>query len=208
MPRNVTLVRTGVANTASVIAALERCGCACEISEDAGAVEAAETLVLPGVGSFAAGMESLDNAGLTGVVRERIRRGRATLAVCLGLQLLAAESEEAPGVAGLGVIEGHVTRFGRGVSVPQFGWNRIESAGGLVEPGFAYFANSYRLTDAPLGWQVAWSDHGGRFVAAIQRDAVLACQFHPELSGQWGQSLLRRWLAMSAVVGSNGGAAC
>ncbi len=207
MGPTATIVRTGVANTASVAAALERCGCRCVLSDDPGEVAAAGLLVLPGVGSFAAGMESLERAGLAGVVRGRVASGGPTLAICLGMQLLCASSEESPGVAGLGVIDARVKRFGGGVRVPQFGWNWVEGAGGeLVEPGFAYFANSYRLADAPAGWSVSWAEHGGRFVAAIERGAVLACQFHPELSGAWGAGLLGRWLARCAV--GAGGAAC
>ncbi|MCC7388576.1 MAG: imidazole glycerol phosphate synthase subunit HisH [Phycisphaerales bacterium] len=201
-----TIVRTGVANTASVVAALARLGCACTLSDHPAEVADAELLVLPGVGSFGAGMGSLAAAGLVDALRDRIERGRATLAICLGLQLLCAASEESPGVEGLSVLDTRVERFGAGVTVPQFGWNRVESEGGLVEPGFAYYANSYRLNEAPAGWRTAWSDHGGRFVAAIERDAVLACQFHPELSGQWGRAMLRRWLARCGV--REGRAAC
>ena len=74
----------------------------------------------------------------------------------------------------------------------------------LLQGGFAYFANSYRLTSLPPGWRGAWADHGGRFVAALERGAVLACQFHPELSGAFGHDLLRRWLAL----GADGGGGC
>jgi imidazoleglycerol phosphate synthase glutamine amidotransferase subunit HisH len=84
------------------------------------------------------------------------------------------------------------------------GWNRVEAGEGcrLIESGFAYFANSYRLVDPPDGFCAAFSDHGGRFVAALERGGLLACQFHPELSGGWGLLLLKRWLEQ------NGGGAC
>jgi imidazoleglycerol phosphate synthase glutamine amidotransferase subunit HisH len=76
------------------------------------------------------------------------------------------------------------------------GWNRVEPGPGsvLVEPGWAYFANSYRLDEVPDGWVGSHSDHGGRFVSALERGDVLACQFHPELSGEWGARLIDRWL--------------
>ncbi|MCP4246745.1 MAG: imidazole glycerol phosphate synthase subunit HisH, partial [bacterium] len=91
---------------------------------------------------------------------------------------------------------GRVTRFGAGVRVPQLGWNRVEPTPGCVlsQPGYAYFANSYRLVECPTGWRAAYADHGGRFVAALERGPLLACQFHPELSGSWGIALLGRWL--------------
>lgn len=193
----VTIVRTGVANTASVSAALRRCGCARVLSDSAREIERAALLVLPGVGSFGAGMESLRAHGLVGVLRERIAVGRPTLAVCLGLQLLCEASEESPGVTGLEIVPARVTRFGEGVRRPQFGWNRVEvdPACGTLAGGYAYFANSYRLTEVPPGWVGATAEHGGRFVAAIERGPVVGCQFHPELSGPWGIDLIGRWLA-------------
>jgi len=193
----VTIVRTGVANTASVSAALRRCGCARVLSDNAREIERAALVVLPGVGSFGAGMESLRAHGLVGVLRERIAAGRATLAVCLGLQLLCETSAESPGVAGLGIVPGCVTPFADGVRRPQFGWNRVDAdpACRTITSGYAYFANSYRLAEVPSGWVGATAEHGGRFVAAIERGAVVGCQFHPELSGSWGLDLIGRWLA-------------
>jgi len=192
----VAVVRTGAANLASVVAALERSGRAPRLVEDAAAVEAAERLVLPGVGAFGAVMARLEELGLVRALSGRIARGRPTLAICLGLQVLAAGSDESPGVAGLGVVPGRVTRLPQDVVVPQLGWNRVETDPEcrLLVDGAAYFANSYKLDAAPDGWGAAWSDHGGRFVAALERGAVLACQFHPELSGAWGAALLERWL--------------
>jgi glutamine amidotransferase len=70
----------------------------------------------------------------------------------------------------------------------------------LLTDGFAYFANSYKLDAVPDGWRGATADHGGPFAAALERGAVLACQFHPELSGPWGQALVERWLTASAEV--------
>jgi glutamine amidotransferase len=76
------------------------------------------------------------------------------------------------------------------------GWNRVEPEKGcaLLEPGYAYFANSFRLEQPPGGWSSARTEHAGPFISAFERGAVMACQFHPELSGRWGLDLLRRWL--------------
>src|SRR2546422_7563180 len=123
---------------------------------------------------------------------------RSLLGVCLGMQMLCEASEEAPGVAGLGVIPGTCRRVPDDVRVPHLGWNGVTAAGdGLVATGVAAFANSYALREAPPGWVPAWTTHGARFVAALQRDdeRLLACQFHPELSGAYGAALLERWLA-------------
>jgi imidazole glycerol phosphate synthase glutamine amidotransferase subunit len=200
----VLVVPTGTANMASMIAGLERAGARAQIATDPDRVLSCERLVLPGVGALGAAMQRLTDQGLVEALSQRLEAGRPTLAVCVGLQILCESSAESPGVRGLGVLGGRVERFDRSVRVPQMGWNRVEAQNGcrLIENGFAYFANSYRLADPPDGFCAAFSDHGGRFVAALERDGVLACQFHPELSGSWGLLLIKRWLEQ------NGGGAC
>jgi len=96
------------------------------------------------------------------------------------------------------VFDAHVSRFGTTVRVPQLGWNCIHPASDcqFLTEGYGYFANSYRLTEIPEGWTGAKADYGGSFVAAIERGPILACQFHPELSGKWGASLIDRWLGV------------
>lgn len=192
----VALIDTGVANIASLRAAFVRLGAEPTLTRDPEAVRAADHVVLPGVGAFGAGMARLRALGLVEPIRARVAEGRPLLAVCLGLQLLAEASEESPGEAGLGVVGGRVTRFPGSVRVPQFGWNEVRPDPGasLLQPGFAYFANSYRLAEAPPDYAVAWAEHGDPFVAALERGPLLACQFHPELSSAWGQALLGRWL--------------
>lgn len=200
----VAVVRTGTANLASVETALRRLGRDVEFVAEADAVARAERLVLPGVGAFAAARESVARLGLEDALRERMEQGRPTLGICLGMQLMASGSEEAPGVPGLGVLDGVAERFGDDVPVPQMGWNRVVPIDGcqIVPEGFAYFANSYRLAPsanrggpAASGWRAAWADYGGCFLAAFERGAVVGCQFHPELSGAYGRLLLSRWLA-------------
>ncbi len=193
----VAVVRTGVANLASVLAGLRRAGGAPRVVNDARSVNDAGMLVLPGVGSFGAAMHELDARRLSAPLAARIRAGRPTLAICLGLQLLASGSDESPDAAGLDVFAGRAARFGADVRVPQLGWNVVapDDDCTLLHGGCAYYANSYRLTARPNGWRAAWSTHGGPFIAALERGAVLACQFHPELSGAWGTDLLYRWLS-------------
>ena len=204
----VSVIRTGVANLASVVAGFERLGAHVHVKESADDAHRASFLVLPGVGAFGAGMKQLHDTGVVEALQERVALGRPTLAVCLGLQLLCDSSEESPDVRGLGVLPDRIKRFPPGLSVPQMGWNQIapDDRCRLLQPGYAYFANSYRLLEAPAGWQVATADYGGKFVAALERGAVLACQFHPELSSAWGQSLLARWLQMPSGGGTDVGA--
>jgi glutamine amidotransferase len=193
--RAVVVVPTGTANLASVRAALARLGAASTLAEDAAMIEDAAHVVLPGVGSFGAAIAGVREAGLDAAIAARVKAGRATLAMCVGLQVLFEASDESPDAAGLGVLPGRVWQFPDSVRVPQFGWNRVVPGPGcrLVEPGYAYFANSYRVLEAP-GCGIATAEHGGRFVAALEQGGVLACQFHPELSGSYGHALIARWL--------------
>jgi imidazole glycerol phosphate synthase glutamine amidotransferase subunit len=194
----VVIVPTGTANIASVMAAFRRLGALPRVSEAAGDVLAASHVMLPGVGAFGASMARLVQHGLDRALRQRIEADRPTIAICVGHQLLFATSEESPGVSGLGVVPGAVGRFPADVRVPQFGWNHVQAGedSRLLEDGYAYFANSYRATEAP-GWAVATATHGGRFVAAMERGNVIGCQFHPELSGAYGAALLSRFLELA-----------
>ena len=197
----IAIVPTGTANTASVIAAFERLGVEVAAVGAAADIESAPSLILPGVGAFGAAMGQVDASGWREAIRERIDAGRPTLAVCVGMQLLSTESEESPGSSGFGVVACAVSRFGEGVRVPQLGWNQVvpSSESRFLEPGWAYFANSFRMEQAPEGWVTATTVYGGSFVSAIERGSVLACQFHPELSGAWGARLLGRWLEQAMV---------
>jgi imidazole glycerol phosphate synthase glutamine amidotransferase subunit len=198
----ILVVPTGTANMASVLSGLRRVGASAEITRDPSRVLSCGRLVLPGVGALGAAMQRLSRDGLVEALAARVREGKPTLAVCLGLQLLCNGSEENPGLRGLAVVPEVATKFPHSVRVPQIGWNLVEPDNGcrLIEKGYAYFANSYRLLDAPVGWNAAFSDHGGRYVAALERGSVLACQFHPELSGRWGLALIRRWMDTSGGV--------
>jgi imidazole glycerol phosphate synthase glutamine amidotransferase subunit len=201
--KEVIVVPTGTANMASILGGLRRAGASVRVSEDKAEVKNAGRLVLPGVGTMAAAMERLGTSGLVEPLRERIAAGRPIMAVCLGLQLLCAQSEESPGLSGLGVIDETVTRFPQGLRVPQLGWNSIVPDGDskLLRAGYAYFANSYCLRRPPSGWTAAMADYGGPFVAAIERGTQLGCQFHPELSSEFGIDLIRRWLDASQCAG-------
>lgn len=203
----VLVVRTGTANLASVVAAFKRIGAEPVITEDKKEVMDAKRLVLPGVGTLGASMERIEAAGLADALRERVADGRPTIAFCVGLQLLCETSDESPGVRALGAVPRHVGRFPEHLAVPQFGWNKIipDPGAKLLKEGYVYFANSYRVETRPEGWVSAMSDYGGPFVAAFEKGAVLACQFHPELSSKFGLALLKRWFDAGA---EQGGASC
>ena len=198
------IINTGVANIRSLQATFDRLNQPWNLTEDADQIADADQVVLPGVGAFAAAMDQLNRLGLTEAVVDRINNDRSTLAICMGFQLLCESSEESPGVQGLGVLPLKIQRFhgdafvDHQLKIPQLGWNKVtpRSDGGLVTPGVAYFANSFRLAESPPDdWSFAETDYGGSFVSSFWRGRVLGCQFHPELSGPWGQSVLQNWIA-------------
>jgi imidazole glycerol-phosphate synthase subunit HisH len=195
--REVLIVPTGTANLASVQAAFRRLGASPRVDEDPATILAASHVMLPGVGAFGAAMARLNRSGADRALVSRIAEDLPTIAICVGHQLLFETSDESPATAGLGVIPGHIGRFPEDVRVPQFGWNEVVPEPGcrLLARGHAYFANSYRATAAP-GWKIATAEHGGPFVAAMERGRVLGTQFHPELSGAYGHALLARWLEL------------
>ena len=199
MSGTVVVVPTGTANMASVEAAFRRLGTDVSLAETPRDISQADRLVLPGVGAFAAAMGRIDEEGWRQPLVDRIEAGRATLAICLGMQLLCETSEESPGSVGLGVVSETVTRLPSDLTVPQLGWNQIEPDPQcrFLEAGWGYFANSFKLASASNGWTEARTRYGGEFVSAMEQGDVLACQFHPELSGVWGSDLLTRWLDRS-----------
>jgi len=216
-PRDVLVVATGVANTASVLAALARAGAAARVSSDPAAIAAASHVVVPGVGAFGPAVRALEECGAADALRERVRRGAPLLAICLGMQLLFESSEESPEVRGLAVIPGRIVRLadadGR---VPMLGWERIDAAREctLLQSEYACFAHSYALITPPPNWRTAYASHGSRYstsrystsrslasryLAALERGPQLLCQFHPELSGRFGRELIGRWLAAASA---------
>ncbi len=204
---DIWIVRTGTANLASVLAAFKRIGAAPQITDSPAIVRRAERVVLPGVGAFGPAMDTLEEQDLIGALEDRIRLDKPTLAICLGMHLLGTRSEESPDAEGLGVYDAVARRFPQTVTTPQLGWNMVHAPARsrFLSSGFGYFAHSYRLVDSPPGWIAATTDYAGLFSAALERGSVLACQFHPEISGEWGLSLLRRWFHDSLVEDS---AAC
>ena len=188
---------TGVANLASIMAAFRRAGAEPYLAKDAEDLAAAAFAVVPGVGSFGSAMAALRASGMDEAVVDRASRGTPTMGVCAGMQLFFEASEESPGARGMGIVKGELRRFPSSLPVPQLGWNRVRRPGdamSLVRDGWAYFANSYRLTSLPDGIAGSWAEYGESFVAAAERPGLLLCQFHPELSGPWGQGLIERWL--------------
>lgn len=192
----VLVVKTGVANIASMLAGLRRAGASPVLVEAGDRLLEAPRVVVPGVGAFGTAMQSLKDMGIVEILVERLTKRLPTMTVCLGLQILGHASEESPGVEGLGVVDATATRFTGDIRVPQLGWNyvRVDEGARYLEDGYVYFANSYRWIDVSGDWRCARGEYAGSFVGAVESGGVLACQFHPELSGDYGHRLMKRWL--------------
>jgi imidazole glycerol phosphate synthase glutamine amidotransferase subunit len=192
--RPVGVLATGAGNTASLNAALRRAGGMPYAVTTAAEVASATHLVLPGVGAFGPVLATLRQSGVLPALKQRVLAGQPTFAICIGMQLLFAASEESPGAQGLSVAPQRVESLRSGPSGrpwTHFGWARVgEPAAG----NFAYFAHSYAARAAPDDWSVQYADADVRFVAQMRRGAVVACQYHPEVSGRFGANVLRSWL--------------
>ena len=149
------------------------------------AIRSADALVVPGQGAFASIATALD-AGLREAILESIHAGRPYLGICLGMQVLFDESEEAPGARGLGVFGGHVTRLGSSI-LPHMGWNDLSTG------GFFYFAHSYVVRPVDPSIIGAITEYGEAFASVVTKDNVLGVQFHPEKSQRAGLTLLKRF---------------
>ena len=200
----IAIIDYGAGNLQSVEKALRHLGCQCQITADPGELAAAQAAVLPGVGAFGDAMGQLRARGLEESIRQFVSSGKPFLGICLGLQILFEESEESPGVKGLGLLRGKVLRLPKesGLKIPHIGWNSLSvgKPGGLFagvegEP-YVYFVHSYYLR-AEEDVVTATAEYGTTIHAAVQKGNLLACQFHPEKSGQVGLSLLENFKAMA-----------
>lgn len=198
----IALIDYGAGNLHSVHNALRKAGAEnVVITADADVVAKADRIVLPGVGAFRACRDALVAIpGMVDAMNEAVNaRGVPFLGVCVGMQLLADAGEEFGRHEGLGWIPGTVRLIepaDAAVKVPHMGWNDVALNGQppLIEAGEAYFLHSYHFEAADPAHVAATTDHGGPLVAAVARDTIIGCQFHPEKSQRYGLAFLARFL--------------
>lgn len=196
----VAIIDYGVGNLFSLRSSFAAIGEQAEVTGDAARIAQADRVILPGVGAFADAYDKLCESGMDEAVRRAVKSGKPVMGICLGMQLLFERSYEYGEHPGLGLLEGEVVgmegRLPGGLAIPHIGWNalRIKRPGGVlkyVEEGdCVYFVHSYYAENCAVSL-TATAEYGLKLTAAVQRENLYGCQFHPEKSGKVGLGILR-----------------
>lgn len=206
----IAVIDYGLGNVRSIVNMFKKVGYPALSTRDRDQLRGASSLVLPGVGSFDAGMRNLEGLGLRHLLDELVlREGMPILGICLGMQLLSESSEEGH-APGLGWIKGRAVRFRfegdqKSLRIPHMGWNRIERCRAtplLPDPQqdrWFYFAHSYHVRCQVSEHCLARCDYGFPFVSMVGRDNIVGVQFHPEKSHRYGMELFRQFAAWSGA---------
>ncbi len=196
----IAIVDYGVGNLFSLNSSFKKVGAETVLARDKKTIENADKIILPGVGAFADAAKKLNESGLGEVVKEQVKKGKYVMGVCLGMQLLFDTGYEYGAHEGLGLIKGEVVPMrgyiDEGLKIPHIGWNalRFEKPSFLFkyckEGQHVYFVHSY-FADKCEENVIATTEYGKRMTAAVAKDNLLGCQFHPEKSGDVGLNILR-----------------
>jgi glutamine amidotransferase len=194
----IAIIDYGMGNLRSVQKGFERAGFDAIVTRDAGRIQSARGVVLPGVGAFSACMENLGRFKLIEPICEVVHRKKPFLGICLGFQLLFSESEEFGKQKGLGLLGGKVVGFhpSETLKVPHMGWNRIEKRidspflEGISDGEYVYFVHSFYVVPEDNSLIATTTEYGMDFVSSIATERLFACQFHPEKSQEVGLRIL------------------
>ena len=200
----IAIIDYDAGNIKSVEKALIHLGQEVIVTGEKEQIEKADKVILPGVGAFGDAMRNLRQSGLDKVIREVVDRGTLFLGICLGLQVLFESSEEAPGVQGLGILEGKILRIPQkeGMKIPHMGWKSLclKNEGrlfkGIEEGAFVYFVHSYYLKAANEKIVKASAQYGVSIDASVEQGNLFACQFHPEKSSEVGLRILKNFVEL------------
>lgn len=201
----IAIIDYGAGNIQSVYKALKFIGANCKVTSDKDEILNADGAILPGVGSFGDAMDTMTKRGIKDTIIEYTKSGKPFLGICLGLQLLFPESEETPGVKGLDIFKGTITKIpnqNRTLKIPHMGWNNIsiKQKNGIFkdiegEP-YVYFVHSFYLKAQDKDIVAATTQYGVEIDAAVQKGNIIATQFHPEKSGEVGLKMLKNFVEM------------
>ena len=196
----IRIIDYGVGNLFSLRSSLRAIGIDADYTGNPAEIRKADKLILPGVGAFRDAREALRSTGLDRVVQEEAGKGKPLMGICLGMQMLFNRSYEYGEYEGLGLIPGEIVpmegRIPKDLSIPHIGWNELM----LKQPSplmkntangdYVYFVHSY-YAETPAEYVIATTDYGMEMTAAVQKDNVYGCQFHPEKSSEVGLSILK-----------------
>lgn len=196
----IRIIDYGVGNLFSLRSSLRAIGIDADYTGDPAEIRKADKLILPGVGAFRDAREALRSTGLDRVVQEEAGKGKPLMGICLGMQMLFDRSYEYGEYEGLGLIPGEIVpmegRIPKELPIPHIGWNELA----LKQPSplmkntangdYVYFVHSY-YAETPAEYVIATTDYGVEMTAAVQKDNVYGCQFHPEKSSEVGLSILK-----------------
>lgn len=197
----IAVIDYDAGNIKSVEKALASIGQNVIVTRDSNEILRADRVILPGVGAFGDAMDKLTQYNLIDTIHEVIDKGHPFMGICLGLQLLFDSSEESEGVQGLSVLPGKVVRFpdSIGLKIPQIGWNSLEINPdsrlfkGVSNQAYTYFVHSYYLQADEPEIVAATCEYGVKVHAAVEKNNVFACQFHPEKSSSVGLQILKNF---------------
>jgi len=197
----IAIIDYGAGNLHSVKNALDFLGAESVITGDKDVILSADKVILPGVGAFGDAMKMLEEKGLVDVVRQVKESKKPLLGICLGLHLMFEESEESPGVKGIGLFGGKVKKIPDcALKIPHIGWNNIETKdtswlfSELGTEPYVYFVHSYYAVPEDESIISAYTEYGERLSIAIEKDNVAAVQFHPEKSSDIGMKILKNFI--------------
>ncbi len=201
----IAIIDYGVGNLFSLQSSFKAIGAEAVVTKDKTVIENADKLILPGVGAFEDAAGKLRESGLGDVLKNEVQKGKTVMGICLGMQLLFDKSYEFGVHEGLGLIPGNIVPFAdkidKSFQIPQIGWNELKIYDGstifknINNGDFVYFVHSY-YAECDKKYVLATSDYGMEFTAAVGRDNVFGCQFHPEKSGEVGLNILRGFCQM------------
>jgi glutamine amidotransferase len=201
--KQVVIIDYGAGNLRSVANAVAKLGYQPVVTADPTRVLAAPVVMLPGVGAAADTMRSLKNLGMDEVIRKLVREKRPLFAICIGMQILLTETEEGGRHHCLGLIPGTVRKLPPGLKVPHMGWNQVRQKlshpifSGIPDDANFYFVHSYFPDPVDAGIVAGSTDYGVSFCSALIKDNLVATQFHPEKSGEYGLKMYANFLKLA-----------
>jgi glutamine amidotransferase len=199
----IVIIDYGAGNLRSVVNAITKLGCQPKVTSRSEDLLSARAAILPGVGAAGATMENLKMMGLVAPIRQFISEGHPFFGVCIGLQILFARTEEGGGQECLGVIPGQVRKLPAGLKIPHMGWNQVKQIGsppifdGIPDETNFYFVHSYYAEPDDKSLVAGETDYGITICSVIARGNLVATQFHPEKSGEFGLRMYRNFIKLA-----------